>query len=109
MANCVAYNIRNRFKSFTMCVPLEFLNASLDDLCENIGAMDNFIEKYGSSKGVSKDDANVGIIIVNTGKKLVDMSFSQNLGIDKNKVNLSAEKLRNKQYDTKVHFPATPF
>lgn len=109
MANCIAYNVRSGFKSSTMCVPLESLNASLDDLCENIGAMKSFIEKYGDSKGVNRDDANVGIIIVNTGKKLVDISFSQNLGIDKNKVNSSIEKLRKKQYDAKAHFPSTPF
>ena len=42
-------------------------------------------------EGVGKDDANAGIIIVNTGKKIVDISFSQNLGINKQKVNKIVE------------------
>lgn len=109
MANCVAYNIRNGFKSTTMCVTLDSLNNSLDDLCDYIDKINAFIEKYGESKGVNKDDANVGIIIVNTRKNIIDMSFSQNIGIDKNKVQQSLEKLKNKQYDVKAHFPDTPF
>lgn len=109
MANCVAYNIRHGLKSNTMCVPLEMLNTSLDDLCSNIENIKVFINKYGESDGVNKDDANVGIIIVNTGKKIVDMSFSQNLGIDKKKVNSSLEVLKNRQYKAKAQFPNTPF
>ena len=109
MANCVAYNIRHGLKSNTMCVPLEMLNTSLDDLCSSIDNIKVFINKYGESNGVNKDDANVGIIIVNTGKKIVDMSFSQNLGIDKMKVNSSAEELRKNKFTVTVHFPSTPF
>ncbi|AGO61750.1 TA0956 family protein [Ferroplasma acidarmanus] len=109
MANCVAYNIRHSLKSSTMCVPLAELNRSLDDLCANIGKIQAFIDKYGKSAGVNKDDANVGIIIVNPGKKIVDMSFSQNLGIDKMKVNSSAEELRKNKFTVTVHFPSTPF
>ena len=50
-----------------------------------------------NSEGVGKDDANAGIIIVNTGKKIVDISFSQNLGIDKQKVNKIVEELKNRK------------
>ncbi len=109
MANCVAYNIKYGFKSSTMCVPLGILNDSLDDLCANIGKLQNFIDKYGQSNGINKDDENVGIIIVNAGKKIVDMSFSQNLGIDKMKVKSSIEELKNKQFTANARFPSTPF
>jgi hypothetical protein len=109
MANCVAYNIRYGLRSATMCVPLEILNASLDDLCANIDRIKIFIDKYGKSVGVNKDDTNIGIIIVNTGKEIVDMSFSQNLGIDKRKVSSSIEYLKNKKYKAKAQFPDTPF
>jgi len=109
MSNCVAYNIKYGFKSSTMCVPLSILNDSLDDLCANTGKLQNFINKYGESKDVNKEDANVGIIIVNGSKKIVDMSFSQNLGIDKMKVNSSIEELRKKQFTANAHFPSTPF
>ena len=68
-----------------------------------------FIDKYGNSEGVGKDDANAGIIIVNTGKKIVDISFSQNLGIDKQKVNKIVEELKNRKYSVKAQFPSTPF
>ncbi len=109
MANCVAYNIRHSLTSKTMCVPLGKLNESMDDLYNYIEHINKFIEKYGNSDGVGKDDANAGIIIVNTGKKIIDMSFSQNLGIDKQAVNKTVEALKNKKYNVKAQFPSTPF
>ncbi|WMT50698.1 MAG: TA0956 family protein [Ferroplasma sp.] len=109
MANCVAYNIRHSLRSTTMCVPLGKLNESLDDLNNYLDNINKFIDKYGQSEGVGKDDANAGIIIVNTGKKIVDISFSQNLGIDKQKVNRIVEELKNKKYNVKAQFPSTPF
>jgi hypothetical protein len=109
MANCVAFNIRHSLRSTTMCVPLGRLGESLDDLNNYIGSIDKFIGKYGNSEDVGKDDANAGIIIVNTGKKIIDMSFSQNLGIDKIKINSIVMELKNKKFDVKTHFPSTPF
>jgi hypothetical protein len=109
MANCVAFNIRHSFRSDTMCVPLGRLAESLDDLNNYITSIDKFIDKYGSSEGVGKEDANAGIIIVNTGKKIIDMSFSQNLGIDKVKINSVATELKNKKFDVKTKFPSTPY
>ncbi len=109
MANCVAYNIRHNLRSTTMCVPLGKLSESMDDLNNYIDQITKFIDKYGNSDGVNKDDVNTGIIIVNTGKKIIDISFSQNLGIDKQKINKIVEELKNKRYNVKAQFPSTPF
>ncbi len=96
-------------KSSTMCVPLSIFDESFTDLYKFIDNIKNFIEKYQNSEGVGKDDANIGIIILNTSRKILDISFNQNIGINKNLVNEYAEKIKEKKYSVKVSFPSTLF
>ncbi len=103
------YNIRSRFDKNTMCVPLMNFYESFTELYNSVNDINKFIEKYKNNDGISPDDTNIGLIIFNHSKKIIDISFSQNLGIDKNKVNEIANKFINNNFTVNLSFPKTMF
>ncbi len=109
MAFCVMYNIRSGFNKSTMCVPLMKFYDSFNELYNSIGDVKKFIEKYKNNDGISSGDTNIGMVIFNQGKKIVDISFSQNLGIEKNRVNEIADKFSNEKFKVNITFPKTLF
>ena len=109
MAFCIMYNIRSRFNKDTMCVPLMKFYDSFDELYNSIGDVKKFMEKYKNNDGISSGDTNIGTVIFNQGKKIIDVSFSQNLGIEKNKVNEIANKFINENFKVSITFPKTLF
>ncbi|MEM0139609.1 MAG: TA0956 family protein [Ferroplasma sp.] len=109
MSNCIAYNVRHGLKSSTMCVPLSRFDESFIDLYNNIDNINGFTEKYINSDGVQKDDKNIGIIIVNSSKKIVDINFTQNLGVNRKLVEEYSEKFKTKKYNVSIKFPNTLF
>ncbi len=109
MSFCVMYNVRSRFNKNTMCVPLINFYDSFNELYNLSEEIDKFVEKYKDNPGISKEDTNIGLIIYNQNKKIMDISFSQNLGIDKNKVNEIANKFIDKGFKVNISFPKTLF
>ncbi len=116
MAMCVMYNLKLKdIHPSTICVLLSKFEDSFSALLDVITSplpeesLEEFIESYARTDEIMPEDKTVGFVIVNKGKKVVSMTFTQNIGISKTNVNKIMEKYKQIGFKTEAEFPNTPY
>ncbi len=116
MVMCIMYNLKLKdIHPSTICVLLskfeDSFNALLDVITSPLPeeSLEEFIENYARTDEIMPEDKTVGFIIINKSKKVISLSFTQNLGISKTNVNKIVEKYNKIGFKTEVEFPKTPY
>ncbi len=110
------YNIKMKEKHpSTICVLLSKFEDSLKSMIDVVTSplvdesLEEFIEEYARTDEIMPEDKTIGFIIINKDKKVISITFTQNMGINKKNVEDIIKKYEELGYKAEIEYANTPF